>query len=124
MDFIPGGNLFHFVQIRPLTLAEAAVCSAEIVLALAFLHERRIVYRDLKLENIMVDVDGHILLTDFGLARKVRNNVKLNDEAGTRAYFAPGEPIKFLLNSLIVVSNNFADFIRNRNADCGQKSQL
>ena len=43
---------------------------AEVILALEFLHENlNVIYRDLKLENILMDCDGHIKLTDFGLAK-------------------------------------------------------
>ena len=43
---------------------------AEVILALEFLHKNlHVIYRDLKLENILMDYDGHIKLTDFGLAK-------------------------------------------------------
>lgn len=91
MDFIPAGNLYDFLNGEQLTMAEATVCVAEIVCAIAHLHAHRIVYRDLKLENILISNDGHLLLTDFGLARKIKNNHKPYDLAGTFNYFAPGK---------------------------------
>lgn len=91
MDYIAFGNLYDYLNGDLLTLQEAKVCGAEIVCAISFLHQHHIVYRDLKLENILISNDGHLLLTDFGLARTITNNKKLNDEAGTFNYFAPGK---------------------------------
>ncbi len=45
--------------------------AAEIILAIEYLHEKKIVYRDLKPENLLLSQDGHIKLADFGLAKKL-----------------------------------------------------
>ena len=70
MDFYPGGELYtHLKNIRQFTESQAKFYFAEILLGLRSLHRKEIAYRDLKPENIVIDVDGHVRLTDFGLSR-------------------------------------------------------
>ena len=65
-----GGELFFWLKKdRKFSETRAKLYTAEITLALEALHSANIVYRDLKPENILLDADGHIRLTDFGLAK-------------------------------------------------------
>ncbi len=70
IEFINGGDLMYHMQ-RHLRLPEsfATFYAAEICIALNFLHERQIVYRDLKLDNVLMDCEGHIKLTDYGMCK-------------------------------------------------------
>uniref|UniRef100_A0A8C2B9I2 non-specific serine/threonine protein kinase n=1 Tax=Cyprinus carpio TaxID=7962 RepID=A0A8C2B9I2_CYPCA len=76
LDYVNGGELFtHLVQRVRFKEQEVTLYSGEIVLALEHLHKLGIVYRDLKLENILLDSNGHIVLTDFGLSKECHEAV-------------------------------------------------
>lgn len=71
LEYIPGGTLSQLISQSPERRLPFALCktyAAEIVLALNFMHRKGIIYRDLKPSNILVSLDGHLKLTDFGLA--------------------------------------------------------
>nr|AHZ63859.1 phototropin [Stangeria eriopus] len=70
-DFCPGGELFLLLDRQPMKVfREDAVrfYAAELVLALEYLHCQGVIYRDLKPENVLLQRDGHVLLTDFDLS--------------------------------------------------------
>ena len=68
IEFVRGGDLmFHIQRQRRLPEEHARFYSAEICLALNYLHERGIIYRDLKLDKVLLDHEGHIKLTDYGM---------------------------------------------------------
>uniref|UniRef100_H0W1P6 protein kinase C n=1 Tax=Cavia porcellus TaxID=10141 RepID=H0W1P6_CAVPO len=89
LDYINGGDLTNHMQwfgIFP--EAHVRFYSGEISLALQFLHEREILHRDLKLENLLLDVDRHIKITDYDLCKA---GLKACDKTfcGTLSYLAP-----------------------------------
>uniref|UniRef100_A0A3Q2YYM2 non-specific serine/threonine protein kinase n=1 Tax=Hippocampus comes TaxID=109280 RepID=A0A3Q2YYM2_HIPCM len=90
LDYVNGGELFtHLVQRVRFKEQEVALYSGEIVLALEHLHKLGIVYRDLKLENILLDSNGHIVLTDFGLSKEFDQVDRAFSVCGTIEYMAP-----------------------------------
>lgn len=90
LEYCPGGELFNLLQKKHrFSEDNTRFYAAQIVLALEFLHQKGIIYRDLKPENVLIDVNGYIKITDFGLSRM---NVKLNEAksiCGTPEYLAP-----------------------------------
>lgn len=90
LDFINGGHLFyHLYRQGIFSEDQAMVYTAEIVSAVTHLHKRGIVHRDLKPENILMDADGHVMLTDFGLAKEIDDSSRSNSMCGTTEYMAP-----------------------------------
>ncbi|CAD8196387.1 unnamed protein product [Paramecium octaurelia] len=91
MDFCPGGDLSKLLDIkRKLPEEDAKIYVAEILLAIECLHKNNIIFRDLKPENVVLDSDGHALLTDFGLSKKGVTDEELNKSfCGSPAYLPP-----------------------------------
>lgn len=91
MEFAGGGELFyHLSQERKFSEEKSRFYGAEIVSALGYLHEHDIIYRDLKLENLLLGRDGHIKIADFGLCK---DNIRFTDTTrtfcGTPEYLSP-----------------------------------
>jgi serine/threonine protein kinase len=103
LEYAQGGELFHHLAIeRMFTEEVAAFYMAEMILALEHLHQNvRVIYRDLKPENCLLDVEGHLLLTDFGLSKVALDSEdeRTNSVLGTIEYMAPevieGKPYDF-----------------------------
>ena len=92
MEFINGGELFyHLQQAGRFSEERAKFYTAEIILALEYLHNAGIVYRDVKPENILIDSEGHVRLTDFGLSKGglEDSNGMTESFCGTTEYLAP-----------------------------------
>ncbi|XP_055337252.1 serine/threonine-protein kinase Sgk1-like [Paramacrobiotus metropolitanus] len=91
LDYVNGGELFHHLQReRYFSEPRARFYSAEIASALGYLHSLGIIYRDLKPENLLLDSEGHIRLTDFGLCKEgISMQGTTSTFCGTPEYLAP-----------------------------------
>ena len=70
LDLCSGGDLFNMIQKhRNFNTKQAKLLIAEVILAIQHLHKHNILYRDMKPENILIDQDGNLKLTDFGLSK-------------------------------------------------------
>lgn len=92
LEYAQGGELFTYLAIERMFSEEvASFYMAEMVLALEHLHQNiGVIYRDLKPENCLLDAEGHLLLTDFGLSKvAVNEEDRCNSSLGTIEYMAP-----------------------------------
>lgn len=91
MEYVNGGELFfHLSRERQFSEERTRFHGAEIISALGYLHEHNIVYRDLKLENLLLDKDGHIKIADFGLCKEeMFFGASTKTFCGTPEYLAP-----------------------------------
>lgn len=90
MEFMQGGELFqHLRNQKRFSEDQAKFYAACITLGLGHLHNRNYIYRDLKLENLLLDEFGYAKLTDFGLAKFINSNEKALTFCGTPEYLAP-----------------------------------
>jgi serine/threonine protein kinase len=91
MDYYNGGELFyHLRKNKRFNEKESRFYLAQIILAIEFLHKNKVIYRDIKPENIILDNKGYIKLTDFGLAKEnVNEEIGTQTFCGTPEYLAP-----------------------------------
>jgi serine/threonine protein kinase len=92
MSFVDGGSLKGILQKGLPDPAEVTLWMADVAEAIAHAHERGVIHRDLKPDNILLGTDGRVRVTDFGLARLTEGDHDLTSEGqllGTAGYMAP-----------------------------------
>ncbi|CAG09639.1 unnamed protein product, partial [Tetraodon nigroviridis] len=90
MEYLPGGDLMIHIHQSVFTEAQARFYSACVVLGLEFLHLNKVIYRDLKLDNLLMDADGFVKITDFGLCKEgMGHGDRTSTFCGTPEFLAP-----------------------------------
>ncbi|CAD8097991.1 unnamed protein product [Paramecium sonneborni] len=91
LDYCQGGDLsYHIANQGKFSEEDARFYAAEIILAIEYLHTKDIIYRDMKPENILLDIQGHVKLADFGLSKEnVSDQDKAKSFCGSPAYLSP-----------------------------------
>ncbi|KAK7087437.1 hypothetical protein V1264_021488 [Littorina saxatilis] len=90
LEYIPYGELFTlwtFHGAFPEQLVKIYI--SEMAMVLDYLHNSGVIYRDVKMENILLDSSGHMQLTDFGLAKWLQGGGQTRTVCGTLQYMAP-----------------------------------
>ncbi|XP_076587365.1 serine/threonine-protein kinase N2-like isoform X2 [Chaetodon auriga] len=90
MEYLPGGDLMIHIHNNVFTEAQTRFYSACVLLGLEFLHLNKIIYRDLKLDNLLMDADGFVKITDFGLCKEgMGHGDRTSTFCGTPEFLAP-----------------------------------
>src|SRR5437773_1912656 len=96
MKFVEGGQLDEVIRRTPMPIRQAAELIAKVARTVHYAHEHRILHRDIKPGNILLDANGEPHLTDFGLARLVESESSVTqtlDVLGTPSYMAPEQAV-------------------------------
>lgn len=121
LEYVPGGELFTYLRtVQFLNSDGARFYGGQVTLMFEYLHSKNIVYRDLKPENLLIDGQGFLKLTDFGFAKVVEN--RTYTLCGTPEYLAPeilmqkghGKPVDWwclgiLIYEMLVGIDPFSD---------------
>jgi len=90
MPFVRGGELYKVFKSRQrFTEDVVKFYAAQIVLSIGYLHKKKIMHRDLKLENVLVAENGFLKIIDYGLAKTLKENELSRTFCGTPEYLAP-----------------------------------
>ena len=80
---------FHLGKVQKFEEKHAKFYFSELIEGLEFIHDLDIVYRDIKPENILVDIDGHLKIADFGLSKIIKKKQRSYSFCGSPEYMCP-----------------------------------
>ncbi|TDZ44737.1 Serine/threonine-protein kinase 32A [Colletotrichum trifolii] len=89
VDLMSGGDLRFHISRKTFTEDAVRFWIAELGCALRYIHSQNIIHRDVKPDNVLLDADGHVHLTDFNVASDIVPGKVLSSKSGTLAYLAP-----------------------------------
>ena len=90
MEYVEGSDLYKLLMSRKRFDADSVrFFLSQVLLCLEYLHQLDLVYRDLKLENIIIDMTGNVKIVDLGLTRLLRGGERCGSFCGTVQYLAP-----------------------------------
>ncbi|KAK0742308.1 kinase-like domain-containing protein [Apiosordaria backusii] len=89
VDLMSGGDLRFHISRKTFTEDAVRFWIAELGCALRYVHRQGIVHRDVKPDNVLLDGEGHVHLTDFNVASDIMPGKNLTSKSGTLAYLAP-----------------------------------
>ncbi|GJC87534.1 serine/threonine-protein kinase 32C [Colletotrichum liriopes] len=89
VDLMSGGDLRFHISRKTFTEDAVRFWIAELGCALRYIHSQNIIHRDVKPDNVLLDADGHVHLTDFNVASDIIPGKVLSSKSGTLAYLAP-----------------------------------
>lgn len=103
LEYVPGGDLIGLLQRTGIVgIDDVRIYAGELATAIEHLHSIGVVYRDLKPENVLIGQDGHLKLTDFGLAKDISETNTTKTFCGTAEFIAPeiifGKPYDYCVD--------------------------
>ena len=90
LDYLPGGDIRYYLN-KKIQFSEKQIkfFMSNLLLSLKYIHRNKILHRDIKPDNLVLDEKGYLHLTDFGIAQKIKPNKIILSKSGTPGYISP-----------------------------------